>query len=79
MAVGCVLICTQPVTSRQNRISSELTFIFNPFNGDDGDIKIPELVQETTQGRLVSKAAYQKGFTILLGDNGEVVQPMIEI
>jgi len=47
-ATGWAVVCTHPVTRRQNNTSSDLTFIFNPFNGDDGDIEVPELIQETT-------------------------------
>jgi hypothetical protein len=79
MAVGCLVICIQPVIRKQNSTSRDLTFIFNPFNCDDGDIEIPELIQETTKSGLVGEGAYQKGFAILLGDDGQVAQPISEV
>jgi hypothetical protein len=45
------------VSRRQKIASSVLAFIFNPFDGDDGYIEIPELIQETPQGGLVGESA----------------------
>jgi len=51
-------------------------FIFNPFDSDDGDIEVPELIEKTTQGRLVGEGAHQKGLAILLGEDDHITQPI---
>jgi hypothetical protein len=68
ISVGWGVTLTQPVTRRQKITNSVLAFIFNPFDGYNGDIEVPELIQETTQGGLVGEGTNQKGFAILLGN-----------
>ncbi len=53
-----------------------VVFIFDPFKRQYGEIEIPELIQETTQGGLVGKLAYQQGLAIFLRDDGDAAKPI---
>jgi hypothetical protein len=53
-------------------------FFFDSFQGKNRVVEIPELIQTTTQGRLVRKPPDEERIAVILRQNGEITKRMDE-
>jgi hypothetical protein len=52
------------------------TLIFDPFNRQEDQIEIPELIHQTAQSGLIGKPADQQSRAMFLRDNLDISQPI---
>ena len=53
-----------------------MVFIFDPFDRQNSEVEIPELVQETAQGGLVRERTGQQCTATIQGGDGQPVEPI---
>jgi len=78
-STGCLVTRAHPAINKHIITHNILVSIFKPFNGDNGNVEVPKLIQETTQCRLVSERADQESFSIGLRDECDFTKPFGEI